>query len=63
MTTIGIIGAHEIGSQVARAAIASGFEVVHCQLARAREPEGPHRRAGLLSTRSDRGWRRRGGHL
>lgn len=36
MTTIGIIGAGEIGSQVARAAIANGFEVV---IANSRGPE------------------------
>ena len=36
MTTIGIIGAGEIGSQVARAAIANGFEVV---TANSRGPE------------------------
>ena len=36
MTTIGIIGAGHIGSQVARAAIASGYEVV---IANSRGPE------------------------
>jgi 8-hydroxy-5-deazaflavin:NADPH oxidoreductase len=36
MTTIGIIGAGEIGSQVARAAIASGYDVV---IANSRGPE------------------------
>lgn len=36
MTTIGIIGAGEIGSQVARAAIANGYEVV---IANSRGPE------------------------
>ncbi|TGG91725.1 NADP oxidoreductase [Natronospirillum operosum] len=36
MTTIGIIGAGEVGSQVARAAIASGYEVV---IANSRGPE------------------------
>jgi NAD(P)-dependent dehydrogenase (short-subunit alcohol dehydrogenase family) len=36
MTTIGIIGAGEIGSQVARAAIANGYSVV---IANSRGPE------------------------
>lgn len=36
MTTIGIIGAGEIGSQVARAAIANGYHVV---IANSRGPE------------------------
>ncbi|WP_243715526.1 NADPH-dependent F420 reductase [Micromonospora sp. KC207] len=36
MTTIGIIGAGEVGSQIARAALASGYRVV---IANSREPE------------------------
>lgn len=36
MTTIGIIGAGEVGSQIARAAIAVGYDVV---IANSREPE------------------------
>src|SRR5476649_353268 len=35
MTVIGIIGAGEVGSQIARAAIASGYQVV---IANSREP-------------------------
>ena len=42
MTTIGIIGAGHIGSQVARAAIANGYEVV---IANSR---GPETLAGLV---------------
>ncbi|WP_039738941.1 NAD(P)-binding domain-containing protein, partial [Saccharomonospora halophila] len=36
MTTIGIIGAGEVGSQIARAALANGYAVV---LANSRGPE------------------------
>ncbi|MER5916890.1 NAD(P)-binding domain-containing protein [Streptomyces sp. NPDC001982] len=36
MTVIGIIGAGEVGSQVARAAIANGYDVV---IANSRGPE------------------------
>lgn len=36
MTTIGIIGAGEVGSQLARAAVAKGYEIV---IANSREPE------------------------
>jgi len=36
MTTIGIIGAGEVGSQIARAAIASGYKIV---IANSRGPE------------------------
>ncbi|MFD4432502.1 NAD(P)-binding domain-containing protein, partial [Nocardia sp. NPDC058497] len=36
MTTIGIIGAGEVGSQIARAAIATGYDVV---IANSRGPE------------------------
>jgi predicted dinucleotide-binding enzyme len=43
MTTIGIIGAGEIGSQVARAAIASGYDVVIAN------PRGPETLKGLIA--------------
>jgi predicted dinucleotide-binding enzyme len=55
VTTIGIIGAGEVGSQLARAAIASGYQVV---LANSRGPEtlaglvadlGPAARAGSVA--------------
>ncbi|MFE5321897.1 NAD(P)-binding domain-containing protein [Paenibacillus sp. NPDC056579] len=36
MTVVGIIGAGEVGSQIARPAIANGYEVV---IANSREPE------------------------
>lgn len=39
MTTIGIIGAGEVGSQIARAAIANGYEVI---IANSRGPETLH---------------------
>jgi predicted dinucleotide-binding enzyme len=42
MTTIGIIGAGEVGSQIARAAISSGYDVV---IANSR---GPHTLAVLI---------------
>ncbi|TVP47438.1 MAG: NADP oxidoreductase [Halomonas sp.] len=44
MTTIGIIGAGEVGSQIARAAIANGYQVV---IANSR---GPETLAGLIET-------------
>ena len=56
MTTIGIIGAGEVGSHIARAAIASGYSVV---LANSRGPEtltalidqlGPAARAAMAAT-------------
>lgn len=43
MTTIGIIGAGEVGSQIARAAIANGYRVV---IANSR---GPETLAGLVA--------------
>lgn len=61
MTTIGIIGAGEIGSQVARAAIASGYDVV---IANSRAPEtltdlidelGPSARAATAAGAADAG--------
>jgi predicted dinucleotide-binding enzyme len=54
MTVIGIIGAGEAGSQLARAAIANGYEVV---IANSR---GPHRRTRAVRARRDRGRRCRG---
>jgi len=55
MTTIGIIGAGEVGSQIARAAIANGYDIV---IANSRGPEtlrslveelGPHARAATAA--------------
>ena len=62
MKTLGIIGAGHIGSQVARLAIASGYDVV---ISNSRGPEtltalvtelGPKARAGT-SARRGQGWR------
>ncbi|KGT90055.1 NADP oxidoreductase [Erwinia typographi] len=61
MTTIGIIGAGEVGSQIARAAIASGYEVV---ISNSRGPEtladliaelGPNAHAATSSDAATRG--------
>jgi predicted dinucleotide-binding enzyme len=61
MTTLGIIGAGHIGSQIARAAIAHGYEVV---IANSRGPEtltdlvselGPNARAATASDAGDAG--------
>src|SRR4051812_13340475 len=61
MTTLGIIGAGHIGSQVARAAIASGYDVV---IANSRGPEtladlvaelGPRARAATASDAGEAG--------
>lgn len=61
MTTIGIIGAGEVGSQIARAAIASGYDVV---IANSRGPEtlqdlidelGPSARAATATGAAEAG--------
>jgi predicted dinucleotide-binding enzyme len=61
MTTIGIIGAGNIGSQVARAAIAAGYDIV---IANSRGPEtlaelvdelGPHARAATATDAAEAG--------
>lgn len=61
MTTIGIIGAGEVGSQIARAAIANGYEVV---IANSRGPEtlrgliarlGPSARAATAAAAAEAG--------
>lgn len=61
MTTIGIIGAGEVGSQIARAAIATGYEVV---IANSRRPEtlrgliaelGPRARAAAAAGAAEAG--------
>jgi 8-hydroxy-5-deazaflavin:NADPH oxidoreductase len=61
MTVIGIIGAGEVGSQIARAAIRNGYEVV---IANSRGPEtltdlinelGPSARAATAATAGDAG--------
>lgn len=61
MTTIGIIGAGEMGSQIARAAIAAGFQIV---IANSRGPEtlsgliaelGPRARAAAASEAAEAG--------
>ena len=61
MTTIGIIGAGEVGSQIARAAIASGYKVV---MANSRGPEtlgdliaelGPSARAATAAGAAEAG--------
>ena len=48
MTTLGIIGAGHIGSQVARVAVANGYDVV---IANSR---GPETLAGLVAELGDR---------
>ncbi len=59
MTTIGIIGAGEVGSQIARAAIAAGYQVV---IANSRGPETLKCLVAELgpSARRDRSQSRRG---
>lgn len=61
MSTIGIIGAGEVGSQIARAAVASGYEVV---IANSRGPEtlkgliaelGPSTRAATAAEAAEAG--------